>query len=105
MHEARVGESQERLQQALMKWKTFRETGSLPFFLHEKGDGEDTLALLVQDNRNVPSLNCPIGHCESLSRFAAGVGKRNGLREAVLVSKVSRLRIAGKMPATPLAAF
>jgi DNA polymerase IIIc chi subunit len=30
---AQVGKSQEKLQQALMKWKTFRRTGSLPFFL------------------------------------------------------------------------
>jgi hypothetical protein len=36
MHKAQVRESQEKLQQALMKWKTFRGMGSLPFFFGVK---------------------------------------------------------------------
>jgi len=42
-------------------------------------------------------------HCESLGRFAAGVGKKM-VHDTPVVSKASRLRIAGKMSATPIAA-
>ena len=70
-------------------------------YLRERRHGTRALlaAFTVAANAKL-SCRSHVCHCESLGRFAAGVGKKTGLCEAVPVSKASRLRIAGKMPAT-----